>query len=120
MDVAEKLKARSTYGDTEIGTAHTLTLERVVKALPPAGVAASIPGTELCEGFILASEAETFEGSESSTMDVAEELYSEWNCVNIRRSPFLDSDVQRSWATGTMASEAGETFPKGTSRASSV
>ena len=51
LDVAKELKARSTYGDTEIGTAHTLTLERVVRALPPAGVAASIPASDLCEGF---------------------------------------------------------------------
>ena len=51
LDVAKEMKARSAYGETEVGSAHTLSLERVKPTLPPAGVAASIEAADLCQGF---------------------------------------------------------------------
>ena len=105
LDVAEELKARSIYGDTEIGTAHTLTLERVVKALPPAGVAASISAADLCEGFTREALLDT-----ERVLLAEEEVTEEWKppaCASRRRTRARSWCSLSPWASSALFTTSG-------------
>eukprot|EP00959_Pyramimonas_sp_CCMP1952_P185141 3871359-Pyramimonas_sp.AAC.1 len=49
---AELAKKRVAYDGEEIGTAETLSVEQVLPALPPKGIAASVEAVDLCEGNV--------------------------------------------------------------------
>ena len=53
VDWAKELaKKRVAYDGEEVGTAETLTVEQVLPALPPEGIAASVEAAPLCEGVV--------------------------------------------------------------------